>query len=67
MNKKISLLLIAVLMTSLFTAFANEGDTTAVIGDKKPKKDKPKKEKNEVRTGGTFGLRPSVAFGADQG
>jgi len=67
MNKKISLLLIAVLMTSLFTVYANDGDTTAVLGDKKPKKEKPKKDKNGVRTGWTFGILPSVAYDADKG
>jgi hypothetical protein len=67
MTKKISLLLFAVLMTGIFTAFANDGDTTAVLRDKKPKKEKPKKEKSDVRTGWTFGILPSVAYDADKG
>lgn len=67
MTKKISLLLFAVLMTGIFTAFANDGDTTAVLRDKKPKKEKPKKEKSDVRTGWTFGVLPSIAYDADKG
>ena len=62
MTKRITLSLTIALMMGVFTVYANDGDTTAVQRDKKPKK-----EKSEVRTGWTFGILPSVAYDADKG
>ena len=60
--KKTTTLLIFVLLMGVLTAYATDGDTTAIQRDKKPKK-----EKSEVRTGWTFGILPSVAYDADKG
>ena len=63
MRKKTTFLIIALLMGT-FAVYANDGDSTAVQRDRKPK---PKKEKSEVRTGWTFGILPSVGYDADKG
>ena len=66
MTKKTTLFLIIALLASSFTIYAN-GVDDGITNDKKPKKEKTKKEKSDVRTGWTFGILPSVAYDVDKG
>lgn len=64
--KKTVLILIMALLANVLTAYANVGDIDS-LPNKKAKKEKPKKEKSEIRTGWTFGILPSVGYDADKG
>ena len=64
--KKTVLILIMAMLANVLTAYANVGDIDS-LPNKKAKKEKPKKEKSEIRTGWTFGILPSVGYDADKG
>ena len=64
--KKTVLVLIMAMLANVLTAYANVGDIDS-LPNKKAKKEKPKKEKSEIRTGWTFGILPSVGYDADKG
>ena len=51
MIKKATLFLIITLIASTFTSFASSVGDDIFLKDKKPKKEKSKKDTNEVRTG----------------
>ena len=64
--KKTVLVLIMAMLANVLTAYANVGEIDS-LPNKKAKKEKPKKEKSEIRTGWTFGILPSVGYDADKG
>lgn len=63
--KKFFTLFLTICLLTFFNGHATP--ITSSLYRKPPKKVKPKKDTNEVRTGWTFGILPSVAYDADKG